>query len=111
MRASKTRDQDSLGDILEACAHILGRLENVSLARFADDRTLRDSINMQLAYIGEAAKNLSDKAKQQYPAIEWKDMARLRDLLVQRSWHAEIMKLWELVQTDIPSLYATLQGE
>ena len=118
MRASSSKedkvaraDLTSLGDIQEACAHILNRLEGVSLAKFADDRTLRDSINMQLAYIGEASKSLSDKAKKMYPAIAWRDMARLRDLLVQRSWHAEVMKLWEIVQSDIPVLYSTLQGE
>jgi uncharacterized protein with HEPN domain len=111
MRPSKHGDTAFLADILEACAHILSRVENVGLPRFADNRQLRDSINMQLVIIGEAAKHLSDKTRRRYPNIAWTDIARLRTLLVHRYWHADIIKLWEIVQTDIPLLCATLQGE
>lgn len=111
MRPSKRGDNAYISDILEACAHILSNMGTISLPEFVGNRLLRDSVTLQLIIIGEASNNLSNDFKTAHPKIVWKDIISLRHLLVHKYWQVDIMKLWEIVQDDIPSLFSTFQGE
>jgi uncharacterized protein with HEPN domain len=111
MRPSKRGDKAYISDLLEACAHILSYVGSMSLPRFVENRLLRDSVTLQLIIIGEASNKLSDGFKKQHPNMVWKDIVNLRNLLVHKYWQVDVMKLWEIVQDDIPTLYATLSGE
>jgi uncharacterized protein with HEPN domain len=72
------------------------------------DRSLQDGIVLRLIIIGEAAKNLSGKAKAKYPGVEWKNIGRLRDLVVHHYWDMDLAMIWEIVRKDIPTLLKTL---
>jgi uncharacterized protein with HEPN domain len=108
MRPSKRSDNAYISDILEACAHILSNVGNMSMPRFVENRLLRDSVTLQLIIIGEASNKLSEGFKEQHPDILWKDIISLRHLLVHKYWQVDIMKLWEIVQDDIPVLYSSM---
>lgn len=108
MRPRKDKDLAFLDDIREACALILERVANKKLPDFVADRGLQDGIGMRLIIIGEASKNLTDSTKHLYPTIQWRDMARLRDLFVHRYWSIDALKMWEIVNEDIPNLFEIL---
>ncbi|HEY6476944.1 MAG TPA: HepT-like ribonuclease domain-containing protein [Polyangia bacterium] len=63
----------------------------------------------QLAIVGEAAKNLSSKTKDKYPGVAWRDIGRLRDLVVHDYWKIGVAEIWNIATTDIPSLLETLR--
>ena len=108
MRPRENKDEAFLDDIREACALILSRTKNTRLPDFVSDTTLQDSVVLRLAVIGEASKNLTDAARRRYPNVRWRDMMRLRDLLVHRYWSVDPMKVWNIVKEDVPLLLETL---
>ena len=62
----------------------------------------------QIEIIGEAAKNLSDETKQNYPTIEWREISGLRNILVHEYFGVDIDLIWQIIQTDIPNLKSKL---
>ena len=46
----------------------------------ADDRTY-DAVVRNLQIIGEAVKQILPEVRDQYPAVEWRKIAGLRDIL------------------------------
>ena len=108
MRPRESGDSAFLDDIREACALIVSRLRKKQLPDFVSNTELQDSIVLRLIVIGEACKNLSEKARMRYPDVEWKDMARLRDLAVHHYWKIDSLKVWEIANEDVPFLLSRL---
>jgi uncharacterized protein with HEPN domain len=63
----------------------------------------------QLAIIGEAAQSLSNKAKDKYSGVAWRDIGRLRDLVVHHDWKIGVPEIWNIASKDVPSLLAALR--
>jgi uncharacterized protein with HEPN domain len=108
MRPRESGDRAFLDDIKEACALILSRVKNKQLPDFISNSELQDSIVLRLIVIGEASNSLTDTARKRYPSIQWKDMIRLRDLAVHHYWKVDALKIWEIIQQDIPQLLEIL---
>lgn len=108
MRPRESGDAAFLDDIREACALIVSRLRKKKLPDFIANSELQDSVLLRLIVIGEACKNLSEAVRKRHPEVQWKDMARLRDLAVHHYWKMDPLKIWEIAQEDIPLLLKTL---
>jgi uncharacterized protein with HEPN domain len=108
MRPRESGDRAFLDDIKEACALILSRVKNKQLPDFISNSELQDSIVLRLIVIGEASNSLTDTARKRYPSIQWKDIIRLRDLAVHHYWKVDALKIWEIIQQDIPQLLEIL---
>lgn len=111
MKRREDRDAAYLDDIREACATIATRLRRRKFPEFAADGELRDSVVLQLIHIGEAAKCLTDAARERIPGAPWSEMSGLRNLLVHNYWKADALKLWETAKKDIPVLLDILNKE
>ena len=102
------KDLAYLDDIKESCAVIIDYLRGKTLVDFVASRLLQDGVIRQLAIVGEATKNLSNKVKDQYPGVAWRDIGRLRDLVVHHYWKIGVAEIWNIATTHIPSLLKTL---
>lgn len=70
-----------LTDILVACEKILHYTRGMNFEQFiADDRTF-DAVIRNLQIIGEAVKNIPVDIRDRNSEIEWRKIARLRDIL------------------------------
>ncbi|MCS7289039.1 MAG: DUF86 domain-containing protein [Roseiflexus sp.] len=54
--------------------------------------------------IGEAVKQMPDTFRQQYPAIEWRAMAGMRDRLIHGYFGVDYDIVWDVVMNKIPTL-------
>jgi uncharacterized protein with HEPN domain len=74
----------------------------------ADDRTY-DAVVRNLQIIGEAVKQIPTDVRAQYPAVEWRKIAGLRDILAHAYFSLENETLWDVVQNKIPELLKQIQ--
>lgn len=71
-----------IDDIKDAIKKIEEYTKEVTYPSFEKNQMLVDAVIRNLAIIGEAVKNLSQDIKKEFPAVEWKKIAGLRDILV-----------------------------
>ncbi|MCL0051917.1 DUF86 domain-containing protein [Peptococcaceae bacterium] len=69
-------------DIFEAIAKIERYTKNMKFDDFANDELVQDGVIRNLEIIGEAVKNLPGDIKKNYPEVEWRKIAGLRDILI-----------------------------
>ena len=103
------RDDAYMLDILMAGRKILKFTEGVSERRFQDDELLQNAVMRQLEVIGEAARRVSQEAKDAHPEIPWRDMVGMRNRLIHEYFRIDVAKVWEAVCDDIPALIAGIE--
>ncbi|WP_027881936.1 HepT-like ribonuclease domain-containing protein [Meiothermus rufus] len=93
-----------LEDIRESCARIRRYTAGFDFERFVADEKTVDAVVRNLIVIGEAVKNLPLDFRQRHPAIEWRKIAGLRDIVVHEYFGIDEDVLWDVIQTRIPKL-------
>ncbi len=93
-----------LDDILEAIAWIRIYTTGVTYDSFQDDRKTIDAVVRNLEIIGEAVKQIPEKIRGQYPDIDWKKIAGLRDILIHNYFGIDLELIWDILQNKLDSL-------
>ena len=88
-------DEEWLGDILDAITAIDGYLAIDGLRQ----GLIYDACRVRLMEIGEAVKHLDPALLEREPAIAWKEIARMRDVLVHH-YHDTDIAIVEAVVTE-----------
>lgn len=65
---------------------------------------------MHLAVIGEAVKALSETTKACAADVPWKEIARLRDIIVHRYHRVDIDEIWDIVRLDVLPLKTRIEA-
>lgn len=71
---------------------------------FAQDTMRIDAVVRNLEIIGEAAKMIPESIRVEYPNIEWRKIAGLRDILAHHYFEVDLDIVWDVVQNKLPEL-------
>ncbi|OGY57442.1 MAG: hypothetical protein A3H67_02185 [Candidatus Buchananbacteria bacterium RIFCSPLOWO2_02_FULL_46_11b] len=93
-----------LDDIKDAIGKIEKYSKNLSFNKFSKNNLVIDAIVRNLEVIGEAAKNISVKFKDEYKDIPWNKIAGMRNIIVHEYFNVDLEILWKTIQQDIPKL-------
>ena len=96
--------RDYLRHILAEADYLIRESAGLSAQRFMDDETLQRAFVRSLEIIGEATKKVPDQFRQQYPMIEWRAMAAMRDRLIHGYFSVDYELVWDIVENRIPAL-------
>jgi uncharacterized protein with HEPN domain len=98
-----------LNDIEDACQKIVDYSNELTFEDFAKQDMPYYSLVRLLEVIGEAVKNLPEEVRDRYPAVQWRQIARARDLMAHHYFGLEDETLWEMVQVHVPVLLAQIR--
>lgn len=90
--------------ILESIKEIERNTTSLSEPQFFRNTTIQDAVIRRLEIIGEATKNLPASFKSEYPDIEWRKIAGLRDVIVHGYFRLSLKLIWKITEDDIPKL-------
>ncbi|MEK7813728.1 MAG: DUF86 domain-containing protein [Candidatus Desantisbacteria bacterium] len=108
---SKREDAAVIQDIKEAINRIIAYTSQMEYEDFQQDYKTQDAVIRNIEILGEAAKLLSDKAKEGYlNNIPWKDIAGTRDKLIHDYFGVNIDVVWDIVKREIPVLSTQLNN-
>ena len=95
---------DVVRHILDEVEYLLRVSADLSEDAFLENETLRRAFARSLEVIGEASKRVPAEIREQYPAVEWKSMAGMRDRLIHGYFGVDYGLVWDVVQNNIPRL-------
>jgi uncharacterized protein with HEPN domain len=93
-----------LKDIHDSIIKIEKYTKGMFFDKFASDELIQDGVIRNLEIIGEAVKNIPDDVKSEYPDIDWKKIAGLRDILVHAYFGIDIEIVWDVINNKVPHL-------
>lgn len=103
------RDAAYLLDMLIAARHALEFSQNLTWEEFQRSRLHQHAIAKALENIGEAARQVSDETKAAHPEIPWPQIIALRHRIAHDYFHLDLLRVWEILQDDIPQLIAIIE--
>ena len=95
---------DYIEDIISAMGKAIDFVKNISYEEFTRDDKTVFAVVRALEIIGEAAKNIPDDIRKNYPLIPWKDMTGMRDKVIHEYFGVKLSIVWRAVKEEIPPL-------
>lgn len=103
------RDKGRLVDIIQAAENIISFTKGHSLGELSVDKLRYFAVVKNVEIIGEAAYMLSADFKDTHTDIPWKDMIKMRHVLVHG--YASVLPelLWQTALEDVPKLKVQIE--
>ena len=96
-------------DIVSAGEAILRYTDGLTLEAFSANDEKRAAVERQVFVIGEAAARLPDEWKARCPAVPWRKVVGLRNLLAHGYWVIDPEELWDVARNKVPEFLAELR--
>jgi uncharacterized protein with HEPN domain len=81
----------------------------MTFQEFLDDERTYDAVIRNLQIIGEAAKQIPLGLREQHPAVNWRNIAGLRDIITHAYFQIRNEIIWDIVHSKIEVLQAEIQ--
>ncbi|HXO21256.1 MAG TPA: HepT-like ribonuclease domain-containing protein [Thermoanaerobaculia bacterium] len=102
------RDPVHLWDMLQAARGVIASVEGLTFDQYAADENLRLAVERRIEILGEAARRVSTRFKEQHPEIPWRPIVDQRNVLIHAYDEVADERIWKLAVDDIPQLIGQL---
>jgi len=106
---SKRKQDLYITDIVESAKKIFKYVNGLTFEEFKKDSRTFDAVIRNLEVMGEAAYNMPDVLKNQYPGIPWADISDMRNKLIHEYFGVDPSIIWKTIQEDLPVLVKRIE--
>ena len=99
-----------LEDILTSCEKIFRYTNGKNSEDFKSDDLLYDGVIRNLEIIGETSKNVSDNLRDQSPAVEWRAISALRNIVAHEYFGIKDEIIWDIIINKLPAYVLKLSN-
>lgn len=103
------RDEVNLFDILNSAQLIMDHVEGVTREEFFRDVVLQDFVIRRIEIMGEAVSRVSPEFRDGNPAIPWKKIKGMRNIMIHRYDDVDMDIVWDSVRKSIPQLIKDIE--
>lgn len=104
------KPEDRIDDIIECCEKIGRYTTGMDQEAFEANDLVEDAVLRNMEIIGEAIKNLPEDIRSLLPDVDWKGLARVRDILSHSYFRVDPEIVWGVVQAEVPELLRGLKA-
>ena len=98
-----------ISDMIGFCERILAFTKGTGRTEFPGDAMRYDATVRNIELVGEAATHVPESVRRDHPEIPWRMVIATRNQLIHGYVGIDDDVLWSIVQTDIPTLLASLR--
>lgn len=98
-----------INDIIEGIEDIQEFIKDKNYEMFINDKIVINAVIRKIEVIGEAAKNINNKIKENNPDIPWKKLAQMRDKVIHGYFGVDNNVIWETIINDMPPILKPLK--
>ena len=102
-------DKVYLIHIRECIERIESYTEGGAEVFFSDTKT-QDAVLRNLHTLSESTQRLSQPLKTSHPEVDWRGISGFRNVLVHDYLGVNLVRVWEVVQRNLPDLKAKIIG-
>ena len=102
-------DAVRLRHMLDAAKRAIDFMQGRAKSDLESDEQLSLAVVRLLEILGEAARNVSEDLRKDYPDIPWRQIAGTRDRLIHGYFDVDLDIVWQIISTDLPVLVAQLE--
>ena len=90
--------------------HILERIDRIEqytasgYESFRQETIIQDAVLRNLHTLSESTQRVSDAIKNAHPEVDWRGIARFRNVVVHEYLGIDLTRIWDIVQNDLPEL-------
>lgn len=104
----KRLDTDWLQDIIEAIDDINSTLSGIGRSAFENDKMRQAAVSHFVMVISEASRSVPDAYKQEFPLIEWGEIAGIGNRIRHGYYEIRNDVLWTIYELELPALRHTI---
>ena len=75
---------------------------------FRQSTLVQDAVIRNLQIMAESSQRVSQKTKDNYPEIPWREISGFRNILVHDYLGIDLDTIWSVVESDLPKMKAIL---
>lgn len=98
-----------LDDMIGFAEKVIAYTDGLDQVSFVASGLNYDATVRNLELIGEAATNIPDEIRQQYPQIPWRLVVATRNKLIHGYLGIDNDTLWSIIKSDVPALLEQLR--
>ncbi|MFO7957670.1 MAG: DUF86 domain-containing protein [Candidatus Brocadiia bacterium] len=93
---------DYIADMLDSAREVEEFTRGMDFEAFVADKKTVNAVIRSLEVMGEAAKRIPERVRDQYPDIPWKQMAGMRDKLIHEYSGVDLQIVWGVIRDELP---------
>lgn len=95
--------------MIGAIQRIQSYVGDMTFEEFARNDLLLAAVERKFIIIGEAVRHIPNEITTSYPAIPWRQIADMRNLVAHVYWGVNPQNLWNTIHEDLPPVLPMLQ--
>lgn len=104
------KDRANLLGIIDSCNKIKSFTANIADPdAFYEDQKTFDAVLMNFVVVGEAVSRLTQKTKDQYASIPWKQIKTFRNIVAHEYFGVDAEEVWQIIHTHLPALQKDIE--
>ena len=96
-------------DILEAARRAVAFVDGVEYQAFLPNLEKIAAVERQIFIVGEAAAQLPESVRRLAPAVPWRGIIGMRNVLAHGYWKSDEETLWDTARNELPLLILELE--